>query len=107
MNLDRHRHLCNNIENVQIFLSVREKERGEAEWGRLFQSDERTLYRLRNEPLVWICLKGCLKWEIQNARFCTETLKQHIDKCFCVGEMSWLFISVLLWNGFYWNIQYV
>jgi hypothetical protein len=39
-----------------------EKERGEEEWGWLFQSDERTLYRLRKKLFVLFCLKRCLKY---------------------------------------------
>jgi hypothetical protein len=37
-----------------------EKERGEAEWGWLFQSDERTLYRLKKELFVCLPEQGLL-----------------------------------------------
>ena len=41
---------------------TREKERGKTDWGWLFQSDEKILYRLRKEQYVWLCLKRCLKY---------------------------------------------
>jgi hypothetical protein len=44
---------------------TRENERGEAEWGLLFQSEERTLYRLRKKHFVLLFLKRCLKYEYE------------------------------------------
>jgi hypothetical protein len=50
---------------LELLVLTRENERGEAEWGWLFQSEERTLYRLRKEHFVLLCLRRCLKYEYE------------------------------------------
>jgi hypothetical protein len=62
--------------SLSLAVGGREKEKREAERG-YFQSDERTLYRLKREHFVWLCLKRCLAQYFSNMHYAKYPFKYH------------------------------